>query len=75
MLGGALFSAPWETLSVVAIVYLALIPFSIAALCAGSGGSAPRLRAAPQPAGAAPAPLPAGRPARRRRSPPNAPSE
>lgn len=29
LLGGALFSAPWETLSFVAIVYLALIPFSV----------------------------------------------
>jgi CDP-diacylglycerol--serine O-phosphatidyltransferase len=30
LLAGALFSAPWETLSVVAVVYLATIPFSIA---------------------------------------------
>ena len=30
IVGGALVSAPWETLSVVAFIYLALIPFSIA---------------------------------------------
>ena len=30
LLGGALVSAPWETLSVVALLYLALIPFSVA---------------------------------------------
>ena len=30
LVGGAIFSAPWLTLSVVAIAYLALIPFSIA---------------------------------------------
>lgn len=31
LLGAALLSAPWETLSVAAIIYAALIPFSIAA--------------------------------------------
>ncbi|HEY0625917.1 MAG TPA: phosphatidylcholine/phosphatidylserine synthase [Allosphingosinicella sp.] len=31
LLGAALFSAPWQTLSVAALVYVALIPFSIAA--------------------------------------------
>lgn len=30
IIGGALFSAPWETLSASALLYLALIPFSIA---------------------------------------------
>jgi CDP-diacylglycerol--serine O-phosphatidyltransferase len=29
IVGGAIFSAPWETLSVLAIVYFALIPFSV----------------------------------------------
>jgi CDP-diacylglycerol--serine O-phosphatidyltransferase len=29
LLGGALVSAPWETLSVVAILYVAMIPFSV----------------------------------------------
>lgn len=31
LIGGALFSAPWETLSVSAFTYLLLIPFSVAA--------------------------------------------
>lgn len=30
LIGGAVFSAPWETLSLVSVVYLALIPFSVA---------------------------------------------
>jgi CDP-diacylglycerol--serine O-phosphatidyltransferase len=30
LLGGALFAVPWETLSLIVIVYLALIPFSVA---------------------------------------------
>ena len=30
LLGGAIFSAPWITLSAISLVYLALIPFSIA---------------------------------------------
>jgi CDP-diacylglycerol--serine O-phosphatidyltransferase len=29
LIGGATFSAPWEMLSLVAIVYLSLIPFSV----------------------------------------------
>jgi CDP-diacylglycerol--serine O-phosphatidyltransferase len=29
LLGAALFTAPWETLSVAALLYLATIPFSI----------------------------------------------
>jgi CDP-diacylglycerol--serine O-phosphatidyltransferase len=75
ILGGALFSAPWETLSLIVIVYLALIPFSMA-----SYARVRRQRAAQPPAFSAdsvpsPAPLPADRPARRRRSGPNAPSE
>ena len=48
LLGAALLSAPWETLSVAAILYAALIPFSIAAY-----GKVKRRRArgsaAPQP--------------------------
>jgi CDP-diacylglycerol--serine O-phosphatidyltransferase len=77
ILGGALFSAPWETLSLVVIVYLAMIPFSMA-----SYARVRRQRASlpsPPPGGAEPAPLsaalPADRPARRRRSEPSAPSE
>jgi CDP-diacylglycerol--serine O-phosphatidyltransferase len=30
LIGGALFSAPWQTLSAAALLYLAMIPFSIA---------------------------------------------
>jgi CDP-diacylglycerol--serine O-phosphatidyltransferase len=41
IVGGALFSAPWETLSALAILYLAMIPLSIA-----SYGRIRRLRAA-----------------------------
>jgi CDP-diacylglycerol--serine O-phosphatidyltransferase len=76
ILGGALFSAPWETLSLVVIVYLAMIPFSMA-----SYARVRRQRASlpSSPGGAEPAPLsaalPADRPARRRRSEPSAPSE
>lgn len=67
ILGGALFSAPWETLSVLVIVYLALIPVSMMRYA-----RVKRQRGAA--AGAAPVQeLPEGRPARRRRSPPNAP--
>jgi CDP-diacylglycerol--serine O-phosphatidyltransferase len=29
LLGAAVFSAPWETLTVISLVYLALIPFSV----------------------------------------------
>ena len=29
LVGGALFTAPWETLSVIVLIYLALIPFSM----------------------------------------------
>jgi CDP-diacylglycerol--serine O-phosphatidyltransferase len=75
ILGGALFSAPWETLSLVVIVYLAMIPFSMARYA-----RVRRLRASLPPTGASEpasptAPLPADRPARRRRPEPNAPSE
>ncbi|MEA3031221.1 MAG: CDP-diacylglycerol---serine O-phosphatidyltransferase [Sphingomonadales bacterium] len=67
ILGGALFSAPWETLSLLVILYLALIPVSMTRYA-----RIKRQRAAL--AGAAPVQeLPEGRPARRRRSPPNAP--
>ena len=70
IVGGALVSAPWETLSIVAFIYLALIPFSIA-----SYGRVRRQRStASSPVEPAlPEPMP-DRPestARRRRSPPN----
>ncbi|HWT12375.1 MAG TPA: phosphatidylcholine/phosphatidylserine synthase [Allosphingosinicella sp.] len=73
LVGGALVSAPWETLSASALLYLALIPLSIA-----SYARVRRLRAA-APASPPPAPEPAlppaqpARSARRRRSPPNSP--
>ena len=77
ILGGALFSAPWETLSLIVIVYLALIPFSMA-----SYAKVRRQRAVqhqPSLPGLEPAAphaaLPADRPARRRRSEPSAPLE
>lgn len=73
ILGGALFSAPFETLSVAALLYVAMIPVSVL-----SYAKVKRLRArlaAAVPPLAEPVPaLLARRPARRRRSPPNAPS-
>ena len=75
LLGGALFAAPWETLSLVVIVYLAMIPFSVARYA-----RVKRQRAsAPLPTAEAPASPPAAgpsdRPATRRRSGPNSTSE
>lgn len=74
IIGGALFSAPWETLSAAALLYVAMIPFSIA-----SYAKVRRQRAAaPKPAPASAlgdALSPPARPLRRRRSPPNSPSE
>ncbi len=75
LVGGALISAPWHTLSAIAALYVALIPFSMM-----SYARVKRLRAR-QAAAAEPvlpltpplAPLPPERPPRRRRSPPNAP--
>lgn len=76
LVGAALVSAPWETLSAAAILYVAMIPFSMA-----SYAKVRRLRAAAAPvqrpeAGPSPAAEPEApeeRPARRRRSPPNTP--
>jgi CDP-diacylglycerol--serine O-phosphatidyltransferase len=73
ILGGALFSAPFETLSLAAIVYVALIPFSVM-----SYARVRRQRAALAHVPKSPGPpldLPEGRPARRRRLPPIEPSE
>ncbi|WP_129792932.1 phosphatidylcholine/phosphatidylserine synthase [Sphingosinicella sp. CPCC 101087] len=71
MFGAALVSAPWETLSAAAILYLVLIPFSMS-----SYAKVRRLRAAastpPRPPEAA-APDPKAPPAGRRRSGPNSP--
>lgn len=76
ILGAALVTVPWETLSLIVIVYLALIPLSMAryARVRRRRASQPSLPSGPQPALPA-APLPADRPAGRRRSGPNAPSE
>jgi len=68
ILGGALFSAPWQTLSLMVIVYLALIPISMLRYAQVKRQRAV-LAAAPLQ------PLPEGHPARRRRSPPNGPSQ
>jgi len=73
ILGGALFTVPWETLSLVVIVYLALIPFSMAGYARirrqrAALAAAPRVVAPVQQ-------LPEGRPAKRRRPEPSAPSE
>lgn len=72
LIGGAIFSAPWITLSAVALLYLAMIPFSVL-----SYGKVRRQRAAMSEPHAAEAelPLPPGRPARRRKSGPSSPSE
>ncbi len=73
IVGGALFSAPFETLSVAALLYLALIPFSMI-----NYAKVRRQRARPAPSeptlplSPPLAPVPSARPARRRRSPPNA---
>jgi len=72
ILGGALVSAPFETLSFAAITYLAMIPFSIMSY---AKIRRQRARATPPLPLAEPVPaLEAERPARRRRPPPNAPS-
>jgi CDP-diacylglycerol--serine O-phosphatidyltransferase len=75
ILGGALFSAPWETLSLIVVVYLALIPFSMASYARIRRQRAAQPAALAREAAPPSAPLPADRPARRRRSGPNAPSE
>jgi CDP-diacylglycerol--serine O-phosphatidyltransferase len=58
LVGGALFSAPWPTLSIAALIYAALIPFSIASYARvkrrGAAAAQPPATAAPD--GAAPSP-------------------
>ena len=72
LVGAAVFSAPWETLSVVALLYLAMIPFSVASYAkirrqrGAAVGVLPTEPISPLPVQTAP-------PARRRRSPPNRP--
>jgi CDP-diacylglycerol--serine O-phosphatidyltransferase len=74
LIGAALFAVPWETLSALAIVYLASIPFSMMRY------AAVKRRRARQAAGEPTLPLspplppaPPKGPARQRRSPPNSP--
>ncbi|HVQ08775.1 MAG TPA: phosphatidylcholine/phosphatidylserine synthase [Allosphingosinicella sp.] len=76
LVGGALFTAPWETLSVIVLVYLALIPLSMLSY-ARIKRQRRHASAAPSPPAlspAEPAAAPAARRAGRRRPPPNAPS-
>ena len=70
LVGGAILSEPWITLSAVGVIYLAMIPFSMM-----SYAKVRRQRAAVTAAPPSlPFPEPAPEPrARRRRSPPNAP--
>jgi len=74
IVGVALVSAPFETLSAVALLYVALIPLSMLSYAkvkrqrARLAAIEPNLPLSP-PLG----PMPPERPARRRRSPPNAP--
>lgn len=73
LIGGALVSAPWHTLSFMALTYVMLIPFSIA-----SYARVRRLRAAasrPAEPADGPAEAPAPAPATPRRSPPDSPEQ
>ncbi len=77
LIGGAIFSAPWQTLSFVALAYLALIPFSIASYAKIRRQRVAAAASAPLPASdtTVPSEPKAGRPLKRRASPPNSPSE
>jgi CDP-diacylglycerol--serine O-phosphatidyltransferase len=72
LLGAALFTVPWQTLAVLVIIYLLVIPVSIARY-----GRVKRQRvlAAREESIQSPSPLAAEHPARPRRSRPNAPSQ
>ena len=72
LLGAALFTVPWRTLAVLVIIYLLMIPISMARY-----ERVKRQRAAARDAEPAQPPLPLAteRPAARRRSRPNAPSQ
>ena len=74
LIGGALISEPWWTLSAVAITYVLTIPLSISSYARvrrlrAAGSSPSPLSSAPEPALAEGAPAP--RPSARRRSPPS----
>ena len=54
LLGGALFSAPWETLTASALLYILLIPFSVASygrIRRQRAGAAQRAAASAEPTG------------------------
>jgi CDP-diacylglycerol---serine O-phosphatidyltransferase len=73
LIGGALVSAPWHTLSVVALTYVLMIPFSMASYAKVRrlrASAASRRADAPEPI----APPPETAPSRRRRSPPTPPA-
>jgi CDP-diacylglycerol--serine O-phosphatidyltransferase len=75
LIGAALFVAPWQTLSVVAVVYLAMIPFSLASYSRvrrvrASAAAAPVEAHGPPGALSEPPTAPAGR----RRSGPSPPA-
>jgi CDP-diacylglycerol--serine O-phosphatidyltransferase len=77
ILGAALVTVPWETLSLIVIVYLLLIPFSMmryARIRRQRAAGSSSLPPAPLPEPPA-EPAPDNGPARRRRSEPSAPSE
>ena len=74
LIGGALVSAPWHTLSVIALIYVAMIPFSMASYAKVRrlrSSAAARTRMIPEPPPAAPEPETDH--AKRRRSPPDLP--
>jgi len=70
LIGGALVSATWETLSVAALIYIGLIPVSVMSYARVKRHRARQTMAAPS----LPLPVPAAPRIRRRRSPPNSPS-
>jgi CDP-diacylglycerol--serine O-phosphatidyltransferase len=72
LIGAALFTVPWQTLAVLVLIYLLLIPLSMVRYARVRRQRVAARGAEPvQP----PLPLAAARPAVRRRSRPNAPSE
>jgi CDP-diacylglycerol--serine O-phosphatidyltransferase len=56
LIGGALLTAPWPTLSVSALIYAALIPFSIASYAGVKRQRAAAASPSPEPDADAPSP-------------------
>jgi CDP-diacylglycerol--serine O-phosphatidyltransferase len=73
LVGAALVSAPWPTLSAAAILYLVLIPFSMSSYAKVRRRRAAAPAPPPSSEPGEPAPGSEARPAGRRGSPPNAP--